>query len=486
MKNKRTILILSLIIGTLLLSAAVSFTWQRLSAYAEKKQALDLLASSEYQSVFFSMYDISSFPTDAFTVNKGIPTLKSEYLFRNPEDISIALQTVFDSGNDITNVFLGLGPLSFREFTSQDLSKLKDIVENQWLPHADAHPQTSFDILFSFSSVAYWNTLSESRRSDAFTLYEQLVTILGTRENITMYYVGGEDWLICNPANYIDFHTPNSQVAEKIFLYTFCDGYYEITPENAPEILQKSLELINTETAFPGKYPDLTKYDIVFIGDSIIAKDTGSLAIPNIIAAFTGATVYNCAQGGTCAAEAAPGALCFPGIVDEFLTGMPETTDSVYGQGILQYTSSEHTGKKTCFLISFGLNDYFNGNIIENHQDIYDIRSYTGAIRTGIAALQDAFPDAACFLMGPGQITSYDNGTALVNGRDQLDDYYAAAAALSRELEIPYIDLYGGFPANNDSLTDILLRDGTHYNEHGSFLLSQYIMQFLADYLTSS
>ncbi|MCX4305180.1 MAG: SGNH/GDSL hydrolase family protein [Acetatifactor sp.] len=486
MKKKKKILTVSFLAGLLLLATAIPFACKRLSAYTQKRQALDVLAVSEYQSVFLSMYDISSFPTEAFTINKGIPTLKSHYSFQNPEEISVALKTIFNSGNDITNVFLGLEPLFFRQLASDDSVNLKDIVENQWLPYVDEHPQTTFDILFSFPSIACWDSLTESQRSHTFALCEQLVVLLGTRKNIAMYYVGGEDWLICNPSNYINSHAVRSRIAEKIFLYTFCDGYFKITPENASEILQKSMELINAEIAAPREYPDLTQCELIFIGDSIIANDAGMLSIPDIITALSGAPAYNIAQGGTCAAQSSPGILCFPKMVEEFLTGKPENPDSVYGQGILQYNSSRHSGKKTCFIITFGLNDYFTGNVIKNNEDIYDIQSYTGSIRTGIAALKDAFPDAIYILMGPGQVTIYNNGKELINGKDQLIDYYVAATALANELGIAYLDLYYEFPAGNDTLTDVLLRDGTHYNEHGRFLLSQNIIAFLEDYLTSS
>ena len=67
--NKRLFLLVLAV--CLVLLAAGPFAYRKLSAYIEKKHALEFLAASDYQSVFLSMYDISAFPMEAFTVNKG-------------------------------------------------------------------------------------------------------------------------------------------------------------------------------------------------------------------------------------------------------------------------------------------------------------------------------------------------------------------------------------------------------------------------------
>lgn len=459
--------------------------FRELSARLKKRQISNLLATSDYQSVFLSMYDISTFPTEAFTIYKGIPTLKPDYRLRNTEELNDVLGIVFSAGNDITNVFLGLDPFYFLR-PSASPAEPAVLPENEWLTYVDANPDTSFDILFSFPSMDYWVSIPEADRSKALALYEQMVYVLSTRNNITMYYIGGEDWLICNPGNYTDFFIPNSQVAEKIFLHTFCDIHFTITAENASERLQQTRNMINAEAAAPTEYPDLSQYDIVFFGDSILGNYTGSLAIVDSIGSLSGASVFNCAQGGTCAAELSPGALCFPRLVAEFLAGQPQAPDTVYGQGILKYTSSDHSEKETCFLINFGLNDYFSGIALENTMEPGDILTYTGAIRTAIADLRKSYPDALYIIMGPGQVTIFNEGTDLRNEKNNLYDYAAAAAAVAKELDISYIDLYNSLPEGSDELTDVLLGDGVHYNEHGRFVLSRKIMTFIAGCRDSS
>lgn len=472
----KRIFMIAAVVCLILLAAAGPLIYRKLSAYLEKKRALEFLAVSDYQSVFLSMYDISAFPMEPFAINRGIPTLKSEYCWKSTDELNSALQNIFTSGNNVTNVFLGLDPFAMLHSSGGDP---QPPVMDDLLSLADLYPNTSFEILFSFPSIDYWLSLPEADRDRALSLYESLAGILCTRNNIVMYYVGGEDWLICNPANYTGSFTVNSQVSEKIFLYVFCDGYFRITAENAAAMLQQTRDRIHAQTAAPAEYPDLSEYDIVFIGDSILGINTGSLSFEGIISALSGASVFNCAQGGTSAALSAPEVLCFPKITAEFLSGQPNAPDAVYGQGILKYASADHTGKKLCFLINFGLNDYFNALPLENTTDPHDIRSYTGAMRTAVTDLQKHFPEALYIIMGPGQIIRFQEGTELINGVNSLCDYSTAASDLADELGTAYLDLYHEFPDAGEELADVLLRDGIHYNEHGRLCLSRRIMDFI-------
>lgn len=478
--SHRQILISVSAVSVILLLAVCLCSFGVMSAYPEKRKTLKLLENSDYESVFLSMYDVSSFSNELFTTNKGIPTLQPDYLLRNTNELNEALESAFASGNNITHIFLGLNPFSFRPSSSAS-AETAFLKENDWIAHIDANPHVTFEILFPFPSVEYWLSLTAADRSRILTLYEKAVYLLDTRSNVIMYCAGGEDWLICNPSNYTGSFTVNSQVSEKIFLYTFCDGNFQITSENVSETLLQIQNIIESGDDVPAEYPDLSQYDIVFIGDSILGKDTGTLSFEGIISAFSGASVFNCAQGGSSAAEQTPEKLSFPGIVSEFLAGQPELPDTVYGQSILKYGSFDHSDKRTCFLISFGLNDYFCGLPLDNPSNPADIHTYAGAMRTAITDLQKRYPNALYIIMGPSRITAFQNGTELVNGKNCLYDYSAAAASLADELGAFHLDLYNEFPDKTESPADVLLADGVHYNEHGRFILSQRIISLISD-----
>lgn len=476
-RNRRFTLYSAICISLL---AATGLFFCAAASGPEREQALNRLAASDYKSVFLSMYDISAFSSEAFSENRGIPTLKWDYCIQNAKELDDALKNIFASESAVTNVFLGLNPFSLQPSNASEDSDA--LFEDDWLSCIDENPDTSFDILFAFPSMDYWLSLPEETRDRIFVLYGELVQTLDKKDNLSMYYVGGEDWLICNPANYTGSFSTTEQIAEKIFLYTFCDGCYKITAENAAEKIRHTREMIDNEITMPVKYPDLSQYDLVFMGDSNFGNYTGDLSVPNIVGSFSRASVFNCSQGGICAAELAPETLCFPTITAEFLAGhTAAASDTAYGQGIRKYASGDHFKQTTCFLINFGLNDYFNGIPLENKSDPRDISTYTGALRTGITELAKKYPDAIYILIVPGKITDFHGGTDLPNGINSLHDYSAAAASLAEELNIYCLDLCDVFPEECECLENVLLLDGIHYNEHGRFILSRSILRLIAE-----
>ena len=103
-------------------------------------------------------------------------------------------------------------------------------------------------------------------------------------------------------------------------------------------------------------------------------------------------------------------------------------------------------------------------------------------MRAGIAALKEKYPDATYVIVGPGQATYFSNGTELMSeSGGQLKDYYQLSVSLSKELNIPYLDLYQQFPEGDTDLTDVLA-DGCHYNEYGRYCLGIKIVKFMADF----
>ena len=471
MKKRQFPVITVSLLGLVLITVLGAFAGTALIKSQQKDYALDSLTFSKYQSVFLSMYDIHNFSQEDFTTYRGISTLKLNYSFPTAAQVNEAVDTAFSSGNTLTNIYLGLEPYLLWESEGNDILKVREAFENGWFSYVDTFPQISFEVLLPFPSMDYWLSLKEEEVQTRLTLYQQLVGILASRSNITIYFTGDQEWLILNPGNYTGDFAVNESVSQALFLHTFCDGHMQIDNNNSAERLQALSGLISSCRANPAEYPDLSDKEIVFLGDSIIGNYQGSLSIPGVVNALSGATVYNCAIGGTSAAQGEPDGNCFPEMVAEFLSGTPKDADSPFGENVSLYQSDDHTGKKLCFVIDYGRNDYFAGYPVENPEDAYDITTYAGAIRTGIAALREVYPDAAYVLSGPGRVEYFNDGTDVMSAvGSPLVDYYAAALSLSGELDTLYLDLYADFPeAEGLSLSDVL-SDGCHYNEYGRFL----------------
>ncbi|MGN0168374.1 MAG: SGNH/GDSL hydrolase family protein [Acetatifactor sp.] len=479
MKKRRIPIIPLVIVGLILWTVGGSVICTKMLKNQQMELTLDALSMEEYQSVFLSMYDISTFSEEDFTDYRAIPTLKLDYCLDSADKINQMLDAVFSSGNQITNVYLGLDPLALWHSEKNDITKVQEAFETGWFAYADAHPEVTFEILFPFQSMSYWLSLEEGELQASLILYQQLASILTSRSNITVYYVGAQEWLINNPANYVSDFVTNELVSQKLFLLTFCDHKLQINGRNAKEMVEQLSEQIAANREAPAEYPDFSQWDIVFMGDSILGNYEGSISIPGVVNGLSGASVFNCAQGGVSAAEPAPGMICFPKMAEDFVNGTVSDSETSFCRGTQEYLSADHTDKKLCFIINFGLNDYFGGHAPENPEDAYDITTYAGAMRTGFATLREKYPDAMYIIMGPGQTTYFSDGTELLSETGgQLIDYYNLSVALSEELDIPYLDLYNHFPEGDDDLIDVL-SDGCHYNEYGRYVLGIKIVNFM-------
>jgi len=448
----------------------------------DRESAFASLAEEEYSSVFFSMFSTPYLLEEYFQHYLGSPTLKQEYAFCTTEEINKALDIVFSSGNDVTNIYLGLDPFLLYHSMGDDAYELEAALESGLFSHADDHPGTSFEIILAFPSLNYWQSLSEGKFRISLILYRMLVDRLDTRDNIIVYFPCGQEWLLDNPANYVTDFVPEALVAQKLFLLMFCDGQLQINEDNKDEMLAEFSDFLLSRREAPVEYPDLSQWEITFFGDSVIGNYDGSLSIPGAVNGLSGAAVYNCAEGGASATGApSGGSYCFPTMVEFFVNSDGSVIpDNNFGRGTRAYCLAKHTVKRRCFVINYGLNDYFCGYLLDNPENAYDTTTYAGAMRTGIATLKKRYPSALYVIMGPGQVTIFDNGTSLLgDSMEPLTTYSDCARALSEELGTLYIDLYNDLTNDEITLTDVL-SDTVHYNEYGRYLVAIKIIDLLS------
>ena len=203
-----------------------------------------------------------------------------------------------------------------------------------------------------------------------------------------------------------------------------------------------------------------------------------------MVGSLTGAQVYNCAKGGTPAATdpAAPdGQLSFPEMTERFIkgdtTGLEEDND--FFRGLQKYLSDDHSGKRYCFVINFGLNDYFSGLPAENEADPENRGTYAGALRAGIGMLQAHYPDAVIILMGPTYTLEFSEGTQPRGEQGRvLLDYVETAEKAAEETGVCFINGYKEFGINKEN-QEQYLADGSHPNETGRFYIGNQIIRYM-------
>lgn len=336
------------------------------------------------------------------------------------------------------------------------------------LSYSDGHPEISFEIILSSPSLAHWLELSEPKTETAIYAYQRLITSLSGHQNIQMFFAGDQYWLIANPDNYTeDLFVTNEVISQKLFLYTFCDGKYQISDANAGTVLSSLQEIIQRERTTPTRYPDLSDCNIVYFGDSILDYVVGSHSVSGYVSGFSGAGALDCSIGGT------PATVAFPEIVSRFLAG---EEDIAHGNLSIQETLS--SDKTLVFVLNYGLNDYFDRLPVDGDSP-YDVNSYTGALRYGIAELKTAFPDCIILLMAPTFTNMPPLETESVNETAApLTDYVNASISVADEMDVYSLDNYHTLGLDEDTL-ELYTADHIHLNEYGRLVLATHIMDAL-------
>lgn len=448
----------------------------------DKKDDLERLSNEKYNSIFCSLYSLENFSEEDFLTYRGFNTLKLENTLRNTADISEYLETAFDSGNTIENIYLGLDPVQIWSSARKKTDKWNTSISEDILSYASAHPEVTFEVLLPSPSLEYWTELDAKELEETLTLYQTLISSLSSGSNIMTYFMGGEHWLIANPANYTDTQTANEVISRKIMLFTFCDHEFQVNAGNASAVLDTLREQVTAEQTSPTEYPDLSDFDVVFFGDSIIGNYVGSYSVPGVTAGLSGAKTYNCAQGGTPACVDPDCVLSFPSSVDYFTA---QDASDIPGDGpfrasMEEYLQEDHTDRKLCFVLNFGLNDYFGGHPVDNAENPYDTATYAGALREGISKLQSAYPDALILLMTPTFTVYFSNGTEPMSEKGGiLTEYVDAALQVAEETNVLCLNNYADLGIN-ESNADTYLADGCHLNETGRFLLAEQVIAEIA------
>ena len=418
-----------------------------------------------YQGIFVSMFDISNFEEADFHTYRGLQIACLSHIYQTDAELSEAIYTAVSSDNPVTHIYVGLDPANLQTPAEQSTT-------DSIFYHIENNPNITFEILFSFPDIQYWQSHSPEEQEELLTAYRTTADTLLNYSNVTIYFVSAEEWLLCNPNNYTAPFTLNKYLSQRLLLLLFCDGFYKLSSDNI-DIYFERLESTVSKTIEP---LDMSDWCMVFIGDSNFANYPGSTSIEGIINGLTNATVYNCSEGGTYASNEPDSIINFPlmakAFVDKDINLLTNTKH--FNDGLQEYINADHTDRKLCFFINFGLNDYFVGNAVNAD----DEASYTAGLTQGIRLLQETYPEAYFLLLGP----SYNIHNIESEKGGELTEYVDAATNVADALNISHISLYHELGVNELNQS-FYLEDGCHFSEAGRFLVAEKIITHFRSYL---
>lgn len=422
------------------------------------------LSNHTYNSAFISMYSIENYSKEAFATFRGLDVNITTHTARNISEITDYLDIIFRSGNSIDTIYIGLDPSVFYSngnTTEDDMANEMSSLLNYFT----VYPNVTFEILLPSPSIHYWTSMDSDEVEEVLLSYRYAVSCIEPHSNVISFFIGNEEWLLCNPANYTNTFAPNALVSEKILCLTFCDRQSQINTANAEASLNVLKEIIFREQESPAQYPDLSTHSIVFFGDSILGLHNGSYSVPGVINSLTGASVYNYALGGTTA--------CHTGEDQNADTCFAEQLELFLNQEVLRtrdnttFPYDTANDENLIFVINYGYNDYM---CCATSDGFYQ------TLNTEISRLQQKYPHSQIIIMAPYECTYYGNGLSTTNNiGESLTDYTDVVKQIASDRGITCLDVPSVIDVNENNFT-AYFNDECHYGEYGRFRLAQHII----------
>ena len=249
------------------------------------------------------------------------------------------------------------------------------------------------------------------------------------------------------------------------------------------------------EVIFPAMWQE--KPQVLFLGDSNIDYSFGGTEIPEMLSERMDLVAFNCAIGGTCAANTSKAykQSNYYGMCSLFnLSKMIETRDFSFMTGnreFLEESGSDIKDKALVLthldypamdyvILHYGMNDYFTGFLIEN-EDPRDESTYKGALRCCVERIHKQCPNARIVLssitycryqeVDSNGIEVGDSVSGFEHdcGGGTIDKYRDAMKEVSEEYEYTYfldnLERMGIDDSNYDSPN--LFQDFMHLGEEG-------------------
>lgn len=443
-------------LAALLLIGIVTSGILYLKIYEPGKRSSDLgrLQQESYQGIFLSMSAPEAFPEDIYPTYMGYDVVRGSHRIASFSDLSDYLETAFSSGNDVTHVFLVLDPLSLWNSSLHSDARFSASLDEDLLSYVDTYAGAEFTVIFSTPSLEYWQAHANEDLDTYCNVFRVLASPLCARENVTLCFPGQEKWLVSNPDAY-DTPTELTAEAARSVMLLVLSGSLQYRSAESDNSLDHFYTLVQDAVNSPADYPDLSDYELIFFGDSVMGNYHDFASIPGVVHALTGATVHNLAIGGSSATRSSDDDNSFPNVVQDFLD---HNTEELSGD------------KKLCFLINYGLNDYFEG---------YSIADYQDGLRTGIRALRKSYPDARIMVISSNYILSFEKGMAHTSDEENvLEDYIAAAEETAAAENVDFLNINDALQWNEHNAAEYLA-DSIHSNEEGRFLFGVEVIRAL-------
>lgn len=269
------------------------------------------------------------------------------------------------------------------------------------------------------------------------------------------------------------------------------------TPEViAPEVQLKEPEQEQVITEEDQLEPQGKELQLVFLGDSIFDANRDGTGVPYLTSVACEADVFNLAIGGTCAAieyeESAESdkwtSTSMVGVVKAIMGDI--STDVFSGKEAKKILDNPNIdfSQTDYFIVEYGMNDFFRATPLDSaDKELFDLRTYAGALRYAVDNLRDVAPDATIILCAPNYAQFYDgtwmigDGNTVNSGYGTLFDYKGICNYVANEKQTLFFNAYQDLGIDGYTAEEYL-EDGVHLTEAGRRLYADALAHMILSY----
>ena len=219
---------------------------------------------------------------------------------------------------------------------------------------------------------------------------------------------------------------------------------------------------------------------IVVFGDSIWNAARGKDGISEYIQKETGATVYNCAIGGTTAALVDGdnslenwSSNCFNGMIYVARKIVP-AEQVLEGDVVCDIIKQVDFNEMDYVIVAYGLNDFFS-DVSIYPEEYYELTNYVGALRNGINKLKENYPHLQIIMVSPTYTKLFEGENTF-----EIGDYVEAARGVAQEMNVHFLDMFHVLGNSPESRTKHL-GDGVHMSAEGRKVYAAAVIHFLEE-----
>ena len=234
---------------------------------------------------------------------------------------------------------------------------------------------------------------------------------------------------------------------------------------------------------------------LVFLGDSIFDNNRDGTGVPFLTAEKCDADFYNLAIGGTSASIEideqqeselwTSRGLC--GIVNALLKKIP--TDIFAGTRTGELLNNPHIdfSQTDYFIVEYGTNDFFRGVRQSDPDNVFNMRTYRGALTYAVTNLKNVAPDATVILCSPMYAQFFKDGYLIGdgnitnNGSGPLFDYVGTCNYVAKENNALFLNAYQDLGIDGYTAEEYL-EDGVHLTQAGRELYAEELSKIILNY----